>query len=166
MCSLLRTVPLLSPVCGLLQASDRSQPASRGGRRLTALHTCTYSVHAAEQLLRSTGRALLAEDSCRAHIGLRQLVRVCAGLLPGSAGVQQARHQTLSLLKMVLWPADSGRTVVDFDPFGLVVMLSQGLVTLAVGEEEGLMTPAGSLQVGTGSEGGLVAVGICAVRCN
>ena len=129
------------------QAAHLSQPAGRGDRRQVALQTCVYSVHAAEQLLRAAGRPLLAEEASRAHIGLRQVVRLCAALLPGALGLQ--RHQCLALLCRLLRPAGGAPTLLHFDPLGVAVMLSHGLPTLAARQDqEGLLSPTGSLQVG------------------
>ena len=130
------------------QVAHFSQPAERGHRRQAALQTCVYSLHAAEQLLRAADRPLLAEDSWRAHICLRQMVRVCAALLPGATGLEPVRHQCLSLLRCLLRPDADSPTVIEFDAFGAAVMLSMGLPTVAARqEEEGLLSPAGSLQV-------------------
>ncbi|XP_037086590.1 uncharacterized protein LOC119107277 [Pollicipes pollicipes] len=70
--------------CRSTFAATHGYAASRVDRRLpmAALRSCAYSLHATEQLLRESGRPLLAEPGSRAHLCLAQLVRLCSTLTP------------------------------------------------------------------------------------
>ncbi|XP_037086448.1 E3 ubiquitin-protein ligase UBR2-like [Pollicipes pollicipes] len=113
---------------------------------LMSLQTCAYTLHTTEQLLRHTGRPLLAELGSRGDICLTQLTHVCATMLPVVAALETAQEACGRLLRLLLEPPADGPTVMRLDAFGLVVTLCSLVTALFVDHADDIPAPSGSLQ--------------------
>ena len=125
---------------GRVEFGDRRVP-------LLSLQTCAYTLHTTEQLLRHTGRPLLAELGSRGDICLTQLTHVCATMLPVVAELETAQESCLGLLRLLLDQPADGPPVTDVDAFGLVVTLCALTTALFAEHADSIPAPSGSLQV-------------------
>ncbi|XP_043223453.1 E3 ubiquitin-protein ligase UBR2-like [Amphibalanus amphitrite] len=132
-------VPCMVGLDGRVELGDRRVP-------LLTLQTCAYTLHTTEQLLRHTGRPLLAELGSRGDICLTQLTHVCATMLPVVAELGTAQASCLGLLRLLLDQPAGGPPVTDMDAFGLVVILCSLTTTLFAEHADGIQAPSGSLQ--------------------
>ncbi|RZF37437.1 hypothetical protein LSTR_LSTR013673 [Laodelphax striatellus] len=104
---------------------------------LMAWRSCAYTIHSLEWLLRDTDKPLLGNLSCRKQDCLEALIRVSAILGSTWKQEQVINGHALRLLSIILeTPSQNSQaSVLDWDSFGMLVLLTMSMPSLFYTEQ-------------------------------